>query len=36
VNNEFETSIPDKLPETDISVTLEAKTDAEIESTVKN
>ena len=36
VNNEFETSIPDELPETDIAVTLEAKTKAEMKSTVKN
>ena len=36
MNNEFETSIPDELPETDIAVTLEAKMNAEIQSTVKN
>ena len=36
MNNEFETSIPDELPETVIAVTLEAKMNTEIESTVKN
>ena len=35
MNNEFETSIQDELPETVIAVTLEAKINAGIESIVK-
>ena len=36
MNNEFETSISDELPGTDIVVTLKAKINAEIESIVKH
>ena len=36
MNNEFETSISDELPGTDIVATLKAKINAEIESIVKH
>ena len=38
MNNEFETTIPEKLPEIDIAViiTPEAKMNGEIKSTAKN